>query len=247
MKNKDIQLKILDCIQEQLGVTLDYKFGNGYYLFDLGEDAVCHFVIPNRKGWKFGIWIDGFEDGKYKVRLFGEYKDYIDKFKPSACRISYGVKINETFEDLTFVLYDFIGELACVKDSNWASIIKYYWDGSRFGERTRPFSWLLSQFWYHKIRKNVSRLWNDKLIYWHLKARVFFDKIIIGRNFSKIEIDDRERDGFTCWPRYELVYRFKDAGKDNTYRLYRFAKRYKYQNARIDTQDENGKSFSYKI
>lgn len=245
MTNKEIQLRILDHIQEQLETTLEYKFGNGYYIFELGDDCVCHFTLPKRKGWLFGIWLGKYEDGKYKASLFGEYKDYIDAFKPTACQISYGVEIEESFDNLFEELYGFVGDLACIKDSNWASIIKFYWDGSRFGKRTRPLSWLLYQFYFYKIREKASWFWDNKVIYWHLKAHVFFDKLLIGRNFSNIEIADQNGNGFKCTPRYRVSYYFKNANNGNTYRLYRVINRYHYKNARIETMDECGKRFAY--
>lgn len=244
MENKEIQLKVIEYLQTELRTNLEYVFGNGYSIFEFGDDAVCHFSLPKRKDWKFGIWINGIENDKYSISLFGQYIDYIDKFKPSCCTISYNVKLDKDFENLDDELYDFVNDLNNVKDSNWASLIKYYWYGY-YGAKNNPIKWLLNDFYFYKIRKNVLSFWNNNVVYLILKTRVFVDRVFIGRNFNKIEIVDNNKNGWICSPRYDVKYNFKNTRNDNTYRLYKFINRHNYKNASIRAIDEDNKGFCY--
>ena len=55
------------------------KLGSGYFIFKIGENAVCHFGLKELPHWKFGIWLN--EDKTYTT--FGQVTNLIDKFKPS--------------------------------------------------------------------------------------------------------------------------------------------------------------------
>ena len=67
----------------------DVEYGNGYFIFDRGEDSVIHFRLKGVwKHWKFGMWVNtdlSNEDKKnYPVAsIFAQYDTQIDKFKPS--------------------------------------------------------------------------------------------------------------------------------------------------------------------
>ena len=70
----------------------DVKYGNGYFIFDYGEDSVIHFRLKRVwKHWKFGMWVssevldtpkDEWKD-RSLVKVFAQYDTQIDKFKPS--------------------------------------------------------------------------------------------------------------------------------------------------------------------
>ena len=77
----------------------DVTFGNGYFIFEFGENSVVHFHIKELPGWLFGIWWeprteeiklkkkDCFKRQKVKGScvgtIFAQWEDEIDKFKPS--------------------------------------------------------------------------------------------------------------------------------------------------------------------
>lgn len=72
------------------------KHGNGYFIFDFGDNSVVHFKVKQAPGWLFGLWWTLPEDYKdfkthkkktphyIKGQLFAQYEENIDKFKPSA-------------------------------------------------------------------------------------------------------------------------------------------------------------------
>ena len=78
--------------------SFDVKYGNGYFVFEYGEDSVVHFRLKECKGWLFGIWWRTSTDERYEVEFdfFAQYEDLIDKFKPSR---SYFVAEDVKLED----------------------------------------------------------------------------------------------------------------------------------------------------
>ena len=100
-------------IMHKLGYKpYDISYGNGYFLFDMGEDSVVHFRLRGVwKSWKFGMWInseplddtiDISEEERYKnavVQLFCQNDDWIDKFKPSRSDLCVGLD-REEYNDI---------------------------------------------------------------------------------------------------------------------------------------------------
>lgn len=81
-------------------VPYDIEFGNGYFVFNFGQDSVVHFRVKGvSKHWKFGLWLypenlekarpaEGEPDYKLNAaQLFVQWDTQIDKFKPSASDI----------------------------------------------------------------------------------------------------------------------------------------------------------------
>jgi hypothetical protein len=110
--NKKIANKIFDMLK-LYGIEVDSnatQFGNGYFIFEMGDNSVVHFDIKGfwLKDYRFGMWIESDRlenDSTYTdhnghthirpvVHFFAQHKDYINKFKPSASDIS--IEINKT-------------------------------------------------------------------------------------------------------------------------------------------------------
>lgn len=83
-----------DCILS--GLNNDYhleeiEFGNGYFIFEFGDNSVIHFRIKELPGWKFGIWLNydaKKHQGCISYNWFCQYDLWLDKFKPSRSAIS---------------------------------------------------------------------------------------------------------------------------------------------------------------
>lgn len=57
-KNREIADFMLSKMKELGFKPYDISYGNGYFLFDYGEDSVVHFRLKGLwKHWKFGMWI----------------------------------------------------------------------------------------------------------------------------------------------------------------------------------------------
>lgn len=141
--------KIFRSIEEAIKKRItDWDIGNGYYLFDFGENTVCHFRVPGAKKWLFGIWAIPREDGSIRVDLFGEHEWHIDKFKPTATKISDSVIISnrEAFDDLSWELVSSINAIISISRYPIAARIVYYWNGI-----DPVMRWLWREWWFYTI------------------------------------------------------------------------------------------------
>lgn len=77
------QESILNQLSQQLTI-INKSFGNGYFVFDMGVNSVCHFQIKETPQWQYGIWLN-----KNKFQIFGEHVELVDKFKPSRTYLSF--------------------------------------------------------------------------------------------------------------------------------------------------------------
>jgi len=70
---------------------VDLVYEDGYFICGMGKNSVVKFRVKEVPGFLFGIWWDHDEgvkydktkDGKISGKLFAQYEDDIDKFKPS--------------------------------------------------------------------------------------------------------------------------------------------------------------------
>lgn len=80
--NRKIANSVLAELKRNKLIPYNISFGNGYFIFDMGEDAVVWFNIKGVKGWRFAMWIDTTSDEE-AIQFFTQYEEFIDKFKPS--------------------------------------------------------------------------------------------------------------------------------------------------------------------
>ena len=95
VNNLSRQNNILDEISKEFIIT-EKEFGNGYFIYDIGKNAVCHFSLKETPEWRYGIWL--LKNNKFVI--FGEHIELIDKFKPSRCYIKYENNIDEFIEKI---------------------------------------------------------------------------------------------------------------------------------------------------
>lgn len=120
-KNREIAELVFKSIKELGYKPYDIQYGNGYFLFEMGEDSVIHFRLkglgPLSKHWKFGMWIASetleesyrekekgtpYEEHYNIVQLFAQYDTNIDKFKPSRSSLCIKYKASEWEQMLTY-------------------------------------------------------------------------------------------------------------------------------------------------
>jgi len=124
------------------------------------ENALVEFRIKELKDWLFGIWIDydkglwldyDNDDGNYRIFLFAQVEDYIDKFRPSySSFVEDGIVPGEMFDDIVanedinvnkyprldfptvyYEIYDMIKYMKENKSLAWYKDISYYVDYNR--------------------------------------------------------------------------------------------------------------------
>lgn len=215
--------------------VIDKKSLNGYYLFDMGEDSVWHFKIKGLKNWLWGMWITLAEDFKpgdkeYEenlchISLFGEYIDYIDKFKPTATSIAYDFKCKEDEESIKGALdiFTFAEKVSHIKDA--PAIMRYAIYGE--GEKFIPF--LVSNFCYYKITKKWKKFVRKVLTKYYLKfiAKIYTWKFKTPKNKFHVVVDERD----LWYPNYEFRLIYEQCDNDNMWDIYHFVEREKFHKA----------------
>lgn len=212
LNKKEFIEQIFNEIEEESNNQLkiiNKVFGNGYYVFEFGENSVCHFKIKGLKRWQFGLWIR--EDNEnYVVDLFGEHEDYIDKFKPTATKIKYEFKCKN--ENDLWQCDDFINELMRIKQHPY--VIKHcYYD---IFENYLIF--LLSEFFYYRIKIHLIKFKKYSLTKLYLNCI----KIIYKLRFKKLDINvyDKRETGWNVYPPFDFNIYYDKCIEDELYNIY---------------------------
>ena len=90
---KRVNERILEKFRSR-GLTIDhYDMGNGYFIFNHGENSVMNFKLKEAPQWKFGVWLTKFKERKPRderspgdyinIQIFAQNELWIDKFKPT--------------------------------------------------------------------------------------------------------------------------------------------------------------------
>ena len=214
--------EILDYIKKIGFTPINIQYGNGYFIFDMGENSVVNFWIKELKGWKFGIWFYSpkpDEDGKKRpdyCQFFAQRELFIDKFKPAASNYceeikAYG-KDNKFFDN--FALIDIKRMLYEMK---YHPFIAFYKDVSysNYIDRKNLIWFYIKENWdakFYDIKKNAVR-WKDCII-----TRVYLNhvkKVLEKKsNVETVKVFDGENGNWRCYPRYNInVYFNKDSNE----------------------------------
>ena len=192
------------------------------------------FNIKQFKHYKFGMQLytncienDTFkEPDNYNIYLYGEHKDYIDKFKPTATKISRKITVdNDCFKlisknwlfgeynPLTDQLFEFYWDLQKLKSGIFG---KWYFYGPHMGEN--PIFWAIGEWFYYRIRKPIGDWFRSDFNYFLCKLLKFYIKII-SFNKLKVEIKDLRKICFSPKVRVRITYP-QNASDDYIYKWY---------------------------
>ena len=181
LSKKEVIEKIFNEIEEESNHRLkviDKVFGNGYYIFEFGEDSVCNFKIKGLKRWTFGLWIRKDNDNEsYVINLFGEHNDYIDKFKPTATRITHEIKYVD--ENDLWKCQEFVDELLMIK--HHPSVMKHWY----YGMYENYLIFLLREFFYYRIESPLTKFKEYSLTKIYLNIIKIFYKL----RFRKLDVN----------------------------------------------------------
>lgn len=214
--------EILDYIK-RIGFTpINVQCGNGYFIFDMGENSVVNFWIKELKGWKFGIWFyisKPDENGKKEpdsCQFFAQKELFIDKFKPAASNYceeikAYG-KDNKFFDN--FALIDIKSMLYEMKYHPFISFYKEV-AYSNYIDRKNLVWFYIKENWdvrFYDIKKKTVR-WKDCTI-----TRVYLNhvkKVLEKKsNVETVKVIDEENGNWHSYPRYNInVYFNKDSNE----------------------------------
>jgi len=210
------------------GITVeDIEYLDGYFIFGKGTNSVVHFHIKETPGWKYGIWWEPVrkseceDDEAYneyhtdclRCKIFTQYEDEIDKFKPSASMVS----------------DEFIMSLKCFTDS-------YFWSFAQDIEfiHNEPYLAFYREMHYTDFnREFVSREEAKRFFKKHTREKVKRNKLSNKNNVAVLEtlykILKDEIDAGTCFvldkrdtwsPRYTVIGLAEDASEAGYYGLF---------------------------
>lgn len=226
-KNREIADTMFS-IMKTLGYKpYDISYGNGYFIFEMGEDSVVHFKLKGVwKSWKFGMWINSenlnkteeiTEENKYDhmiVQLFCQNEDWLDKFKPS--RSSLCIKLDrDQYNDLMKVsddkkyFYQIDNMLGMIKKHPLLCYDEYC--GEYIGYADYSFLWrfikskVVYVYWKNIKEKTICSFW---LNYTKLKLQLAkHDKIIKSVRIYDFE---KENEGWSTDYKYRPLPTFID-------------------------------------
>lgn len=185
---------------------INIQYGNGYFVFDMGEDGVVHFNIKGLHGWKFGMWINE-EDPV--VSFFCQHKLNIDKFKPSRSFFSANFNKEDISSEDSWMLYKIKDILRMIKRHPLVAFTMDY-NESEFSSESY-LGVYLERFFYkiqYTVRQHVR--WIIPVI-WH-KPKIAF--LNLYKVVDYVTFDDCNSDGWIANPRYEMSIHFKRMYQD---------------------------------
>ena len=198
-------------------IPTDIEFGNGYFIFEMGDDSVVHFHIKGCKSWKFGMWINT-GDVDNVIQYFAQYEDSIDKFKPSRSYFCENVSLKE--------LKGVKRDKECVKEGKYFFIMAYhhivemtqhiknnprlsYLQDTVYDKYiTEPLyrEYIRRKFYdfRYKIVKVKEHITDDIFAYNYNKFSGFVTKHMFPDIIKDVEIIDSNTNGWICSPRYTV-------------------------------------------
>jgi len=206
---------------------IDVAIGNGYYLFDFGEDSVVHFKIKGIRKWKFAIWIqDSCDNTEYLLSIFGNKTNWIDKFKPSCSPISsdklrlpheYTEENQYDYETPDWAVLDVIDQMTRLKKNR---IIAEY--GLRHSDEGF-FEWLYSEFMWYVVKQPLGYFYENKVIPILYKIVLWWIGLRYGKFIKPRKLIDQSKqfDGFTVSPRWCTGVEYKEGvSEDDRFKLW---------------------------
>lgn len=206
--NKQIAEIVFNKIKEFGYEPYDIEYGNGYFLFEMGDDSVVHFRVKGVwKHWKFGMWVfadelapEKLEENKDKplhmqpkvVSVFAQYDTQIDKFKPTRSDLCWEVDANDWESTLNapYGFYELEDMLGMMKRHPFMCYYGYcgeckgYYDGSFI----IPFIKSESKEYIEQARKAIM----TAVFVPYTKFKIFFAKR--AKCIKSIELYDFEKE-----------------------------------------------------
>ena len=185
-KNKQIAQFIFDKMKDFGYEPYDVNYGNGYFIFDMGDDSVVHFRVKGVwKHWKFGMWINSEllnsskEDMKkyHIISIFAQYDTQIDKFKPTRSDLCVEFKAsewNENEKDNGLYLWGLENMLGMMRRHPFLCYDGFC--GEYAGYRSSSFIWTFIRRESYEYKKKIKKAVNTAIFLPYTKAKIFFAK-----------------------------------------------------------------------
>ena len=217
MTRREAAEKVFRSIKENGFTPINIEYGDGYFIFDMGEDGVVHFNIRGLHGWEFAMWIETDaeklkrEDGKDypAVRFFCQHTLNIDKFKPSRSFFLEELSLIDMEKEDPYGFYIIRDMLRMIKRHPFVAFsMDYHDDVYHAHSYIRCY---LDQKFYRtkqKIKQWIKDAW---VRVWH-GSKVWFIKRY--KVVDSVELIDGNDENWNCIPRYTMRIHFKKISDD---------------------------------
>lgn len=258
MTRREAAEKIFNYIRENKYEPINIQYGNGYFIFDMGDDGVVHFNIKGLHGWKFAMWIETDpnklknENGeKYPaIQFFCQHKLNIDKFKPSRSFFLEKFDLEDIISDDTWRFCYIRDILQMIRRHPFVSFTMDACD-DRFYNKSYICCYLDMRL--YRIKQSIKEWWNDAWVrVWHGSKVWFINKYNVVDSIRLIDKNDKD---WKVSPRYDMRIHFKKMFDDEERQekaeikiLDRWFHKNYYNNMNLDlTRDGIKGRYSYQI
>ena len=201
MNNKEMSEMVLNYLRKEGLKPYGIAYGDGYFVFDMGEDSVCHFRIKGAHGWKFALWLNQeAKDKENPIVFFCKHEDNIDKFKPSQCYYRVNFMQEDVQDDDSMALWDCKNIVVSIKKHPFASFAFDAWETSHV---YRSYSSVYIKNRWYRFTQRIKAFCFDYGVYPELKLRTIL--FSMKKCVKNIKMKDENEDGWQSTPRWSIM------------------------------------------
>ena len=221
MTRREAAEKVFDYIKNNKFEPYDIQYGNGYFIFDMGEDGVVRFRIKGLHGWKFAMWIETDAEKLKKeenrrdntdypaIQFFCQHELNIDKFKPSRSFFLEEYQLRDVESDDTWRFYGIKDMLQMIKRHPFIAFTMDACD-DRYYNKSYIMCYLDMKL--YGIKKKFKEWFSDTFTkVWHGSKVWFINRYKV---VDKAEFVDKNTDDWRVYPRYDMRIHFKKISDD---------------------------------
>lgn len=210
--NRKIVYSVFKTLKSEKLIPKDISFGNGYFIFSMGEDSVVHFHIKGIKGWLFAMWIDT-ESQDSAIQFFTQYEEFMDKFKPSRSTFCVNVSREELKQlsanpkNADWTYHEIID---MVKHIRYNPKLAFIQEG-RYNNYLNAPMWQLylkdRKYYYQHIYERARTFIKDDIFAQYVnKASAYIVKKWNTEIINDIKVKDNNTKDWSCHPRWDVEF-----------------------------------------
>lgn len=212
MTRRDAAEKVFQYIRDNKFEPTNIQYGDGYFVFDMGEDGVVHFNIKGLHGWKFAMWIEtnpeklkGENSEKYPaIQFFCQHELNIDKFKPSRSFFLEKYSLEDIKSSAPYEFYAIVEMIQMIKRHPFVS---FTMDACEDKFYNKSYIGCYLDMRFYRTKQAIKEWSNDTRVrVWHGSKVWFVNKYKV---VNTVKLVDHNTDGWKVSPRYDMRIHFK--------------------------------------